>query len=124
VRNLIILAALDVLVSMWVVRAPVPKCTPPEPQFRLTSDMVVGSWSYEWSTSLDGWIEFSADGTYRAQHNPTSTCELSGKWEVKDQTITLHENGRDYKFVFQTCSPKLIGLSNGDTHVALGNHRR
>lgn len=128
-------AAACLLMSACVslTAAPVPKRPAPKV---LTAEMLTGTWSYEYGQMLDGVITFDANGSYVGIHIPGSDSIYSGEWKVEDDAVILTEwrhdlvtNGRTgpatYKFQFKAADyPKLKGLSNGATHVALTRARQ
>ena len=73
--------------------APVPKHLQKDARpTKLTKELLHGKWGYEWSGSLNGWIEFDAkSGTYTSQHQPDSDTIYSGSFAVSDGSITLTE---------------------------------
>lgn len=79
------------LAASVAVAAPVPKGAVPAKPAKLTAALLAGSWQYEWSGSLHGWIRFEADGTYTAQHDPNGTTVYSGTWSVGEGSITIVE---------------------------------
>lgn len=81
-------------VVVLVGAAPVPKQAPP---LKLTQELLKGTWHYEWSTMLGGWITFDGKGNYTAQHDPNSTTTYSGTAAVGDGTIMITEWSFDSK---------------------------
>ncbi len=114
--------------------APVPKSAELK---RLTSELLIGTWRYEYSSQLDGIIQFHTDGTYSAMHDTSSTVAYCGTWTIEDgDSVVLDETmlntvtgsaykcGR-YRFTFDVRGyPTLIGKSNGGTHVKLHSPTR
>ena len=121
----------DLLLSLSVIRAPVPAAP------KLTKELVVGTWHYDWGNWHEGIICFEPDGTYSAQHEPGGANAYAGTWTLDGNTVTIREYGFtystgerysgpiDYKFDFTGSSyPNLRGTSNGTTKVALSNPKR
>lgn len=77
--------------------APVPKHLQRDNKpAKLTPEILAGKWSYQWGSSLEGWIEFDAEKmTYTAQHSPNSTTYYHGSFSVGDGCITIVEMGWD-----------------------------
>jgi hypothetical protein len=53
--------------------------------------LLIGRWSFQWGSWLDGWIEFRADGTYLSRHQEGWEPHYAGWWSLHGDTITLHE---------------------------------
>lgn len=108
------------------IAAPVPKQKPPEKPTKITSALLAGTWQYEWSSMLGGWITFTTDGSYTAQHYPDSTTVYSGSFSIHENSITIVEYRTDtvtgvgggpilYRFDVETLKdwPTLPGASTG-----------
>lgn len=121
----------DMLLSLAAVRAPVP------PPAKLSKELIVGTWNYDWGNWHEGIICFDADGSYSAQHEPGGANAYAGTWKLEGNTVTITEYGYhyatgerysgpiDYCFDFTGSSyPNLSGKSNGTTKVALSNPKR
>lgn len=127
------ISVMVLLMSGMPVLAPVPR------PVVLTEDLVVGTWSYEWSQWPDGTIAFNANGTFSAVHWPNASVFWAGTWKIEGTdtvTITEHrycaatgnrlsETPGTYAFKFKTEGyPTLSGLSNGTTKVVLSGRRQ
>jgi hypothetical protein len=114
--------------------APVPKNAELK---RLTPELLTAAWVYEYSTQLDGVIQFHADGTYSAMHDLNGTVAYCGTWSIEDgNSVIIDETmfntatgstvkGGRYRFTFVVSGyPTLIGKSSGGTHVKLHSPSR
>ena len=95
-KKLIFITLLEILIFLLgiSINAPVPKHLQKDP-IKLTPQLLEGSWQYEWSSMLNGWIVFDKDGTYTAQHYPEGTTTYSGTYSVGENSITIVEWGFD-----------------------------
>jgi hypothetical protein len=107
--------------------APVPKHLQKaeEKPTKLSAKWVAGTWGYEWSGMLGGWITFREDGTYTAQHRPETTQFYEGTFFADESGVTITEWGFDpvagtrsgptnYRFDFDlTQWPAPAGKSTG-----------
>lgn len=68
-----------------LIAAPVP------PPAKVTPEMLVGVWHYEYGSMKDGVMHFAADGTYVAIHQPGKGIIYYGNWRLDGCEIELDE---------------------------------
>jgi hypothetical protein len=113
-----------------VCAAPVP------PPRKLTRELLLGWWDYEYGHYRDGQLCLNPDGTYFARHQADHSLATVGVWWIENQALVLREFGfcmerglvgsgpAQYEFRLATDRyPYLIDDGPGRTRVVLSNPR-
>lgn len=107
--------------------------TPAPP--RLSAELLVGRWRYDYGLMTGGWIEFARDGSYVSSHDPDRGPQHVGTWRVDGGALVLTERrlcpthgvsefSTRYEFLVSTRDyPAVVGTCNG-APVSLTDPRR
>ncbi len=79
------------LLSLLVLAVAKVAAAPVSPPPRLTDEMLVGRWDFQWGTQREGWIEFLPDGRYHSRHCPGDPPSYAGLYWVHRGEIVLWE---------------------------------
>lgn len=70
---------------LFFIAAPVP------PPAKLSEEMLVGRWQYEWGQHPVGWIVFFPSGHYHARHSEGDVPVYGGQWWLRGEMLVLQE---------------------------------
>lgn len=127
-------AAVCFLVARPMLGSPIPRQVPP----KLTAEMLVGRWAYDWGQMQGGWIEFYPDGRYASRHDKHEELwyqpKHAGRYECRDGMLILTEGCivEDYALVADRPYAIVVTLADwpdvrgecGTTAVKLSNQIR